>query len=109
MMDASKAPAAEGEAANPLRSTVVENTRLHRFELPLPDGMAAAYYREDGNRLVLTHTEVPSEYNGQGVGTFLATQVFEQIRASGRKAVVKCPFMAHFASKHPEYRDIVDG
>ena len=89
---------------------VVENRHLNRFELKLADdAIAAAYYRVDGNRLVLTHTEVPSEYGGQGVATRLATEVFEQIRASGRKAVLRCPFMVHFYSKHPEYSDIVDG
>ena len=89
---------------------VIENRHLNRFELKLADdAIAAAYYRLDGNRLVLIHTEVPSAYGGQGVATRLATEVFEQIRASGRKAVLRCPFMVHFYSKHPEYSDIVDG
>jgi hypothetical protein len=35
--------------------------------------------------------------------------VFDAIRASGRKAVLKCSFMARFYAAHPEYSDIVDG
>ena len=93
-------------------SEVVENPERHRFELAIDssDEIAAAYYRidDDGN-LVLTHTEVPSEFSGQGIGSRLARGVFEMIRASGRKAVLKCPFMAAFYSRHPEYSDIVAG
>ena len=41
---------------------VVEKPELHRFELPIEDSVAVVYYRLDGDRLVLTHTEVPQEY-----------------------------------------------
>ncbi|WP_114952644.1 GNAT family N-acetyltransferase [Sphingosinicella terrae] len=88
---------------------VVENPAMRRFELALPDGLAAAWYRVDGDRLVLTHTEVPSEYGGQGIASRLAARTFELIRASGRKAVLRCPFLQGFAARHPEYSDIVDG
>ena len=82
----------------------------HRFELPIEgDAVALAYYRVEGDRLILTHTEVPSEYGGQGIGSRLARGVFDAIRASGRKAVLKCPFMGAFYARHPEYADIVDG
>jgi len=74
-----------------------------------PDAIAAAYYRLDGGRLVLVHTEVPSEFAGQGLAMRLATGAFDLIRRSGRKAVLRCPFMARFFMDHPEYADIVDG
>ena len=90
---------------------VSENTAQHRFELPIEgSAIAAAYYRIDTEgRLNLTHTEVPSEYAGQGIATKLATGVFELIRETKRKAVLGCSFMADFYRKHPEYADIVDG
>ena len=90
---------------------VIENAAEHRFELALEgDDIAAAYYRIDENgNVVLTHTEVPYEYSGRGIGTRLATGVFDQIRASGRKAVLKCSFMGRFYATHPQYGDIVDG
>ena len=89
---------------------VRDNPAEHRFELPITDdAMAAAYYRLDDGRVVLTHTEVPFEFSGQGIASRLAAGVFELIRASGRKAVLKCSFMANYYAKHPEYADIVDG
>jgi predicted GNAT family acetyltransferase len=92
-------------------SEVVENPERHRFELAIDGGdQIAAYYRIDGNgNLVLTHTEVPSEFSGHGIGSRLARGVFDMIRASERKAVLKCPFMATFYSRYPEYSDIVAG
>lgn len=92
-------------------SEVRENSRLHRFELPIDDqAMALAYYTVDENgRLVLTHTEVPAEFSGQGIATRLAHGTFELLRSSGRKAILKCPFMGHFFATHPEYADVVAG
>jgi predicted GNAT family acetyltransferase len=91
---------------------VVENSALHRFELAI-DGseeIAAAYYRVDDNgNIVLTHTEVPFEFSGRGIGSHLAQGVFDLLRSSGRKAVLLCPFMAAYYSRHPEYSDIVAG
>jgi uncharacterized protein len=91
-------------------TNVVDNPFQHRFELPIEgEEIAAAYYRVENGRVVLTHTEVPQQFSGQGIGSRLARGVFDAIRASGRKAVLKCPFMGAFAARHPEYSDIVDG
>ncbi|QTH23610.1 N-acetyltransferase [Rhizorhabdus wittichii] len=91
--------------------TVKDNPAQHRFEIALDgDDVAAAYYRiDDAGRVVLAHTEVPYEYSGQGIGSRLAQGVFDAIRASGRKAVLKCSFMVRYYALHPEYSDIVDG
>lgn len=89
---------------------VTDNPEQHRFELPIENhAIAVAYYRIEGDRVVLTHTEVPQQFSGQGIGSRLARGVFDAVRASGRKAVVKCPFMGSFAARHLEYSDIVDG
>lgn len=91
-------------------SDIIDNPEQHRFELALgDDAIAAAYYRIEDGRVVLMHTEVPYEFSGQGIGSRLAQGVFDAIRASGRKAVLKCSFMARFYAAHPEYSDIVDG
>lgn len=90
-------------------ATVIERPEHSRFELALEGGTAIAAYRREGERLVLIHTEVPEALSGQGVGSRLAKGVFELARASGRKLVLRCPFMGAWAARHPEYDDIVDG
>lgn len=97
------------ESAN---GQVTENRAMHRFELSIEGGsgaIAAAYYRDEDGVLVLTHTEVPSEFGGQGIGSRLARGVFDILRATGRKAVLRCPFMGAWYAKHPEYGDVVAG
>lgn len=89
---------------------VTEDSRLNRFVLPITgDIVAAAYYRVEGGQVVLIHTEVPLEFSGQGIASRLAEGTFALLRKTGRKAILKCPFMSRFFAKHPEYADIVAG
>ena len=90
-------------------NAVVDRPDQNRFELAIGDELALAYYRIEGDHIVLTHTEVPHALSGQGVGSRLAKGVFEQIRAGGRKVVPRCSFMAGWVSRHPEYNDILAG
>ena len=71
---------------------VQNNSRMQRYELPINgDAMAMAYYRMEGHKVVLTHTEVPFEYSGAGIGTKLADGVFSLIRKSGLKLAIRLP------------------
>jgi glutathione S-transferase len=97
-------------ASTEIDAKVRENPQQHRFERSIHDGIvAAAYYRNDDGKLVFIHTEVPSEFSGQGIATELARGTFELLRQSGRKAILTCPFMVQFANTHPEYADVVVG
>lgn len=91
---------------------VVHNREKHRYELSIDgsDEQARAYYVDDanGNR-VLTHTEVPYEFSGQGIGSRLARAVFDDARASGLRLVLRCPFMGAWYARHPDYADVVAG
>lgn len=89
---------------------VTEDRERNRFVLPIAgDVLALAYYRIENGQVVLIHTEVPSEFSGRGIASRLAEGTFALLRRSGRKAVLKCPFMARFYAKHPEYADVVAG
>ncbi|EYR82194.1 acetyltransferase [Shinella sp. SUS2] len=88
---------------------VRDNPAESRFELAVGDEMAVAYYREENGRIVLIHTEVPQALSGQGIGTRLARGVFETLRARKTRIIAKCPFMAAFAVKHPDYASLLDG
>ncbi|RAZ92465.1 N-acetyltransferase [Mesorhizobium hawassense] len=93
-----------------MHAQVVENVPLHRFELPIAtETLAAAHYLIESGKVVLIHTEVPPELSGHGIASRLAQGTFELLRKTGRKAILKCPFMSWFFEKHPEYADVVDG
>jgi predicted GNAT family acetyltransferase len=66
-------------------------------------------YWLDGDRLVLVHTEVPPKYRGRNVASRLAQGMFEILRKTGRRAVLRCSYLVIWARRHPEYNDIIDG
>jgi predicted GNAT family acetyltransferase len=88
---------------------LVDNAAMHRFEMPVEDDLAVAYYQEQDGRVVLLHTEVPQRLSGQGVGSRLAHAVFETLKARGRRVIAKCPFMSGYAARHAEYLAMLDG
>jgi predicted GNAT family acetyltransferase len=92
------------------QSGLIDNAAEHRFEMPLEDDeRAVSYYRIEDNRIYLLHTEVPQRFSGQGIGTRFATAIFERLKSANRRVIAKCPFMAAFAVKHPEYSRMLDG
>jgi hypothetical protein len=88
-------------------SPVVEKPERGRFELDFDGGQAFAVYRSDGDRLLVTHTEVPAAFNGRGIGSRLAEGIFRIARESGRRVVPRCSFVADWARRHPDYRDVL--
>jgi uncharacterized protein len=90
-----------------MTDAVRNNTSLGRYELDVEGHTAVAYYTRAGDVITLTHTEVPQELSGRGIGSRLARDVLDDIRAAGLEVVATCPFMAGYIAKHPEYTDLV--
>ncbi|KPF62841.1 hypothetical protein IP69_19905 [Bosea sp. AAP35] len=86
---------------------VVENTAASRFEMAFPGGLAFASFRRDGDRLIVTHTEVPAAFGGQGLGSLLVEGLFENARARGLRIVPACSFVADWARRHPNFADVL--
>lgn len=88
---------------------VVDNAAGRKFELMLSDdAVASAYYSLNAEgHVALIHTDIPPEFARRNVGIELATGTFDLLRRSGRKAILKCRFMATFYAGHPEYADVV--
>ena len=85
-----------------------DNTAASRFELTAGEGLAFLTYRDSprGHR-VLIHTEVPSELQGQGIGSRLVKAVLEDARAHQRPIVPSCEFVKDYLQRHPEYADVI--
>ncbi len=64
-------------------------------------------YSRQGDSLVLTHTEVWPEFEGQGVGAELARTVLDEARAAGLQVDPRCPFIGRWIARHQEYLDLV--
>ena len=87
--------------------TVRNNPALLRFELDVDGQIAAAYYQLSPGVITFTHTEVPKELEGRGVGSRLVRGALEEVRAQGRNVVAKCPFVSGYVARHPEFNDLL--
>lgn len=88
-------------------SSVRDNKALHRFEIDADGLTAFVTYRVADGVLTFLHEEVPPAREGLGVGTALAKGALELVRSYSLKVVAKCPFIADYIRKHPEYRDLL--
>ena len=84
------------------------NAEKSQFETTVEGHTAyASYDLEAPNRIVFTHTEVPDELAGKGIGGALARFALDHAREQGLRVVPHCSFVASFIKKHPEYQDLV--
>ena len=88
--------------------TTRHNERLSRYERDTEHGLAIAVYRPQGDRLIFTHTEVPSESEGRGIGSQLVRDALDDARRRGFKIVPACSFVADFVRRHPKYESSGD-
>lgn len=88
--------------------TVRNVPQRQRYEAVLDNELAGfTEYRLDGDRVVFLHTEVDDRFEGQGVGTRLVRGALDDVRASGRLIVARCPFVRSWLARHPDYADLV--
>ncbi|MEA3040542.1 MAG: uncharacterized protein QOC65_31 [Sphingomonadales bacterium] len=81
--------------------------RRRRFEIE-EDGATAilTYVLRDG-AIVFTHTIVPEEIEGRGVGGRLAKAGLAYARENGLNVVPQCSFVRGYIERHPEYADLL--
>lgn len=85
-----------------------DNPGLQRFELRKDGTVAAvAEYKLGGGTLQFLHTQVEPAFEGRGLGSRLAKAALDEVRSRGLKAVPRCPFIAGYIAKHPEYQDLL--
>lgn len=84
------------------------NTEKNRFELVVQDAMAIIEFEKlEPNILDLTHTEVPQELSGKGVGSKLVSGSLKYIRDNNLKVIPSCSFVKSYMEKHPEWNDLI--
>jgi predicted GNAT family acetyltransferase len=80
-----------------------------RFEIR-PEGTTAVAFLDalPGPKVwSLTHTEVPPELEGRGLGTALVRAALAHVRAAGATVMPLCPFVVAHLGRHPEEADVV--
>lgn len=78
---------------------VTDNPVKNRYELDVSGALAIAEYRLDGNKIIITHVEVPESLRGQGVAAKVMEGVVADASRRGLAIVPVCPYAASYMKR----------
>ena len=88
--------------------TVIDHPEASRYELHDETTLAGvAEYQLRPNVIIFTHTKISDAYEGQGAGSQLAREALDDVRRRGLRVVARCPFIAAWIERHPDYTDLL--
>jgi predicted GNAT family acetyltransferase len=87
---------------------VRDNPPELRYEAHLGDRMVGIIrYRQEPGLVVLVHSEVDLDLEGEGIGSELVRGALADIRARDLRVVPHCPFVIDYIRDHPDEADLV--
>lgn len=73
------------------------------------DDIGFVAYRQTGDVITLTHTEIDPDIQEHGLGSMLVRGTLDAIRdGSSDRVVAQCPFVAAWIGKHPDYAELLE-
>ena len=82
---------------------VINNEAKNRFQVKVDKYLAVCEYKRVKDRIIFTHTEVPTALEGQGVGSLLAKTALDYAISNELKIMPLCPYIAAYIKRHQEY------
>lgn len=86
---------------------VTDNPDKKRYEVTVEGSTAFVEYIKAQDKIYLTHTEVPTNLEGKGLGSSLVLKVLEDLERQDLTLIPLCPFVAMYLKKHPEWKKLV--
>jgi predicted GNAT family acetyltransferase len=86
---------------------LIDNREEKRYEFHLGSDTPFVEYIRAGDKIYLTHTEVPPSLAGKGIGSALIGAVLSDIKEKGLTLVPLCPFVALYLQRNPEWKELV--
>ncbi|MCL2735102.1 MAG: N-acetyltransferase [Propionibacteriaceae bacterium] len=79
-----------------------------RFEA-IDDGHVVGWldFEQEGDAVAMTHTIVPDEYGGRGIGKALTAHAVEYAREHGWSILPYCTFIQAYLAHNPELAGLV--
>ncbi|HEY7973796.1 MAG TPA: GNAT family N-acetyltransferase [Ktedonobacterales bacterium] len=87
--------------------TVRDNQAEQRYEAQIDQALAVLEYDQQGQRITLIHTEVPSALEGHGIAGKLTRFALDDARARRLEVIPVCPFVVSYLRRHPADLDVV--
>ncbi len=86
---------------------VINNAADGRFEIHLDGKVAYTEYRVLANGILFPHTEVPTAFEGRGVGSALVKAAMAWVREREQVVMPVCTFVAGYIKRHADLHDLV--
>ena len=96
-----------GEARMTAAGEVRHDERRRRFELEEEGATGFLTYQLRDGAIVFTHTIVPPELEGRGIGGRIVRAGLDFARAQGLKVVPQCSFVRAYIERHPDQQDLL--
>ena len=87
--------------------TLIDNADEKRYEFHIGVNVPRIEYIRTKDKIYLTHTEVPDELEGQGIGSSLVRAALVDIEEKDLTLVPLCPFVAGYIKANPEWKKLV--
>ena len=92
-------------------SKVIHDKENNQLYLEAEGARALIDYKIRKNRMYLTHSEVPVELRGNGIGKILVEKSLEKLLEESYdkeyKIIAKCSFIKYVVAKNPKWSEIV--
>lgn len=90
------------------RYQLIHDAARNRYEFHLNGGIAYVEYEPAGEGIYrLTHTIVPSAFEGQGIGRELVESTLEALRERDVRIIPQCSFIVRYIQRHPEWESLL--
>jgi predicted GNAT family acetyltransferase len=90
-----------------MKLDITKNLERRRYETEVNGYTAFIEYIKAKNAIYLTHTEVPAQLGGQGVGKSMVKAVLTILKEEGQKVAPLCPFVAAYIKENREWVPLV--
>ncbi|MBR9859878.1 N-acetyltransferase [bacterium] len=87
---------------------LINNESRKQFEFHIEGKVPRLEYILVGKKIYLTHTEVPFEFEGRGIGSKLIKAALDFVKEHQLKIIPLCPFVAAYIKKHPEWKSYLE-
>ena len=86
---------------------VHHDATAQRFVIVIDDSTCELVYALNGSTMRIHHTEVPSQFEGQGLAAQLAKAALAHARAQGWRVQPSCSYVHAYMRRHPETLDLL--
>lgn len=91
-----------------MKYEVNHNVEKDRFEVLVSNNIIGVIdYHKEQNVIIVTHTGVMNEYEGQGIAAQLTKALLAYVAANDLKIVAQCSYTKNYIEKHPEYQKLL--